>query len=639
MQAVVVTLQYCSIMHMSPNLRLSACLVLSLLAPVRGFYLPGVAPKEYEEGSTVNLKVNALTSVQTQLPYSYYTLPFCKPDHVKQRVENLGEILGGDDIENSPYDIKMKTNMSCHVLCKRKLTDARRNIFRRRIDRGYAVNWIIDNLPAQTKYVRTDVTGHQDFIYRNGFPVGLLKKGKYFVHNHVRITLKYHANPDDYKGYRIVGFIVEPHSIMQSIRDEGSNGHSATCRGGPKDRFDLDEHDEIWYTYDVLWTYSEVRWASRWDNYLQMEGGQIHWLSILNSALIVLFLSGLVALILLRTLHRDIVKYNELATSEEKAEETGWKLVHGDVFRAPEFPKVLAASVGCGVQLLGMGVVTIFFAALGFLSPAHRGGLLQSTLLLFTFMGIPGGYASARLYKVFGGEEWKETTMLTALLFPGCIFGIFFFLNILIWGESSAGSVPFTTLFALLVLWFGISVPLVFLGSYLGFRQPPPELPARVNQVPREIPVQPWYMGPKVGPLFGGLLPFGAVFTELYFIMSSIWQHQIYYMFGFLVLVLLILVITCAEISISLTYFQLTSEDYQWWWRSFLSSGTSGVYVLLYSVLYFSTQLQIAKTVSMCLYFGYMFVMATVFGLVTGSIGMMSTFVFVRAIYGSIKVD
>merc|ERR1740138_2008769 len=172
-------------------------------------------------------------------------------------------------------------------------------------------------------------------------------------------------------------------------------------RSTEPDLFDIDVHDEIWYTYDVIWIESDVRWASRWDNYLKMEGGEIHWLSILNSVMIVLFLSGLLALILLRTLHRDIVKYNELATTEEIAEETGWKLVHGDVFRKPVHSKLLVACIGCGVQLLGMAIVTLIFAALGFLSPAHRGALMQSMLLVFTFMGIIAGYTASRLYKMF----------------------------------------------------------------------------------------------------------------------------------------------------------------------------------------------------------------------------------------------
>ena len=48
-----------------------------------------------------------------------------------------------------------------------------------------------------------------------------------------------------------------------------------------------------------------------------------------------------------------------------------------------------------------------------------------------------------------------------------------------------------------------------------------------------------------------------SVFIELVFIMMSIWRHSFYYLFAFLFAVLLILVITSAEISIVITYLQL----------------------------------------------------------------------------------
>ena len=57
-------------------------------------------------------------------------------------------------------------------------------------------------------------------------------------------------------------------------------------------------------------------------------------------------------------------------------------------------------------------------------------------------------------------------------MFPGAIFAIFFVLNLIIWGEKSSGAVPFGTLFALLCMWFGISVPLTFVGSYFGQSDP-----------------------------------------------------------------------------------------------------------------------------------------------------------------------
>merc|ERR1712094_17644 len=135
------------------------------------------------------------------------------------------------------------------------------------------------------------------------------------------------------------------------------------------------------------------------------------------------------------------------------------------------------------------------------------------------------------------------------------------------------------------------------------------------------------------------VLPFGAVFTEMFFIMSSIWQHQFYYLFGFLFLVLIILIVTCSEVSISLAYFQLTAEDWRRWWRSFFVSGSSAGFIFLYSVTYFFSKLQVTKTVTFFIYFGWMSVASLTFMLLTGTVGCVSTFFFVRAIYGSIKID
>jgi len=126
---------------------------------------------------------------------------------------------------------------------------------------------------------------------------------------------------------------------------------------------------------------------------------EIHYFSIVNSLMIVFFLSGVVAMIMLRTLRRDIANYNDKAlSSEEVQEETGWKIVHGDVFRPPSHPTALAVVIGSGVQILGMAFATMIFALLGFISPANRGGLLTSLIILFTFMGGLSGYFSQKLY-------------------------------------------------------------------------------------------------------------------------------------------------------------------------------------------------------------------------------------------------
>ena len=63
-------------------------------------------------------------------------------------------------------------------------------------------------------------------------------------------------------------------------------------------------------------------------------------------------------------------------------------------------------------------------------------------------------------------------TSYSQYLLNRIIFAIFFVLNLVLWAEQSSAAIPFGTLVALLALWFGISVPLVCVGAYFGFRKP-----------------------------------------------------------------------------------------------------------------------------------------------------------------------
>ena len=103
----------------------------------------------------------------------------------------------------------------------------------------------------------------------------------------------------------------------------------------------------------MKWEPSTITWEHRWDVYLHGNpNDEIHYFSIVNSLMIVLFLTGVVAMIMLRTLRKDISTYNEIQTLEEAQEESGWKLVHGDVFRPPSTsPMLLSVLVGTVIAL------------------------------------------------------------------------------------------------------------------------------------------------------------------------------------------------------------------------------------------------------------------------------------------------
>eukprot|EP01089_Gocevia_fonbrunei_P014850 TRINITY_DN4180_c0_g2_i1.p1 TRINITY_DN4180_c0_g2~~TRINITY_DN4180_c0_g2_i1.p1 ORF type:complete len:634 (+),score=120.22 TRINITY_DN4180_c0_g2_i1:94-1995(+) len=622
-----------------------AILLIFQLYTTQAFYIPGVAPHDYEPDEDVDLKVNKMTSIHTQMPYSYYSLPFCRPKDIEDARENLGEMLLGDKIENSLYLLQAKHDYNCRVVCNKTYTQHQIKEFAEKVQQEYRVHWIVDNLPSATRRFLSDESGHPVEIYEAGFPLGEMSDGTPILNNHVNIVIQYHPNTDE--TVRIVGFEVKAESInhRNDYNPLDVETYPSSC---PKSTDDLSpvildvkatSLNIIW-TYSVTWKQSDIPWSSRWDSYLMMTDDQIHWFSIINSVMIVLFLTGMVAMIMMRTLHRDIGRYKEQENSGEEApEETGWKLVHGDVFRPPNHPMLLAVSVGTGIQTLCMTVSIMLFAVLGFLSPANRGGLMTAMVVILVLMGVVSGYFSARNYKVFKGKMWKKMTLMAAFLYPGIAFGIFFFNNAILGEEDSSGAVPWYILLELFALWFGVSVPLTFLGAFFGFKKPVAEPPIRINQIPRQIPEQIWYMKPIFSILMGGILPFGAIFIELFFILSSIWLHQFYYLFGFLFIVLIILVITCAEITVVMCYFQLCAEDYHWWWRGYLTAGASALYMFIYAILYYFTKLTITSFVSSLLYFGYTLIMTMYVFLFTGTVGYYACFFFVYKIYSEIHAD
>lgn len=87
-----------------------------------GFYVPGVAPVEFNKGDKIDVKAVKMTSSRTQLPYEYYSLQFCLPKNgtLIYKTENLGEVLRGDRIVNTPYEVRMAENINCKLLCNKK---------------------------------------------------------------------------------------------------------------------------------------------------------------------------------------------------------------------------------------------------------------------------------------------------------------------------------------------------------------------------------------------------------------------------------------------------------------------------------------------------------------------------------------
>lgn len=521
-----------------------------------------------------------------------------------------------------------KNDTECRAVCGEQEFEPRDAKFvNRRIDQDYQMAFLVDGLPAAQAY--EDPTDGKKF-YQPGFSLGMVDPvdEKPILYNHYNILVDYH---EVRKGqYRVVGVLVEPQSLGQSKRTGTGDDYTADC-GDPEVPMILNEKgkSKVTWTYKVLWRPSPTSFATRWDKLLVVHDARIHWFSLINSAVIFMFLVGMVSTVLARTLKKDIQRYNRLdqidlddlgsnSIEDGVVEDSGWKLVHGDVFRPPSHSLVLAVLVGNGAQLFAMAALTIAFAAIGFLSPSNRGSLATIMIMLYAFFGFIGGYVSSRVYKSFKGSKWKQLFIFTPSSLPAVVFGTFFLLNLFVWARQSSGAVPFTTMLFIIGIWFVISVPLSIAGSWVGFKRPIADDPVRTNQIPRQIPPATGYLRPIPSMLLVGILPFGAIFVELFFIMSSLWSNRIYYMFGFLFLSFGLLVVTSASVTILMVYMLLCAENYHWQWRAFASSGASSIFVFLYSLLYWARMLSFSSFTGGLLYLGYSILLSFLWFVLSG---------------------
>jgi len=216
---------------------------------------------------------------------------------------------------------------------------------------------------------------------------------------------------------------------------------------------------------------------------------------------------------------------------------------------------------------------------------------------------------------------------------------MFVFFNIYLFFLKSSASAPLLDVIIVAAMWCCVSIPLVFLGAYFGYKAEAISFPTVTSTIARAIPPPPPLLNPIVGMTLTGIVPFAAAYVEFFFIMTSLWMDQFYYVFGFTLIVFLILCITCAEITVLLVYYQLCAENHRWWWYSFFTSGSTALYTFVYSIVWFRTLEASKMVMTYLLYFGYMFLFCFAMFLVTGTVGALTSLWFIRKIFATIKVD
>lgn len=640
-----------------------ATLALAALVPnTAAWYLPGSAPRSYEVGDPVPFSVNSLqpmtgastgpsngpgsgvstNTLNTLISLDYYDprLHFCQPPGGPEaQSEGLGSALFGDRIYSSPVTANLLKEEKCKVICKSSVPAQDQKWINDRIKDQYAVNWMVDGLPVATKKI-ADRT--QEVFYSIGFPLGRLfdDHGLPYdppaLYNHLSVYIEYHRRSAS--EYRIVGAHVFPES-KNSLNEATGAVSCATMDPLRLSDSETAPNATVAYTVDIHWKESATPWATRWDAYLRVFDAKVHVFALVNSIVVVSLLCLMVAMVLMRNVTKDINRYNALELDEGLQEDFGWKLVHAEVFRTPSKPMLLSIAIGTGSQLIAMAGITLAFALLGFLSPSNRGSLATVMVVGWCLFGSIAGYVSTRVYATYDGEAWQRQIFGTAVLLPTIVYGLLSLLNFFLIITGSSNAVPFGTFLALVALWFLIDVPLVLLGSFFGIRAGPFNKPVRTNPIPRQIPPGPWYLEPWPATLMGGILPFGAAFLELHFILNSLFGTRVYYAFGFLAGTFLVTALTTATVSVLFTYFQLCAEEWRWHWRAFHVGGGSALWLFLYGLFYWGTRLSLPGLANKVLYLSYLGILCLLDFVLFGAVGYVASYVAISRMYKRVRID
>ncbi|KAL0482691.1 phagocytic receptor MP70 [Acrasis kona] len=516
--------------------------------------------------------------------YDYYYLPFCGEEEQDRLNQNLGADMTGSRRVKTKYDLPFDTQVEK---------------FKKAVENKFKALMYYDDVPIIV-------------------PIGSVVDDRVFLNTQLNFIFTF--NEDN-----VVEVSIVPD---QEKRTELTNPKSV---------------EQITFTYSAYWSETEKTFSNRMSRFQELysfnQELEIQWFSIVNSLVLVVVLTSFLAFIILRILKRDYQLYEEDLDDDDK-EETGWKLVHTDVFRFPSNINLLAAILGNGVHLLGLIFCILSLAILGlYYSDYSYNAMYTSLIIAYTLTTGISGYISGSYYKQFGGERWVNNVLLTVILFALPTFIIWAILNTIALSYQSSAAFQFKTIAGILALYFLVSFPLQLIGAITAKNFGKSfDAPCRTKKVPREIPPSVWYKGGAVQVLVAGFLPFSAIYIELYYVFVSIWGHYTYAPFPIVFLVFVILIMVTSCINIAMVYLMLSQEDHKWWWRSILCGGASSWFIYAYSFSYY-LDTQMNGLLQTAFFFGYVLIACYGFFLMMATVGFLSSLSFVKRIYKVIKCD
>ena len=207
--------------------------------------------------------------------------------------QRLGESIAGDRRETSPYELSFWDDVEWRLLCKTTLGEKELTQFKEAIHNNYFFEMYIEDLPM--------------WGYIGDFEDEDAILGEMEGVSHTYLFPHLHFNVGVNNG-QIVSIIV---TTERDRRVDITNVHKPTT---------------VQFSYSVEWFEDvELPWKMRMTRYADsrfLPGSfEIHWLSIINSFVLVLLLTAFLTIILMRVLKNDFSRYMDLDDENMEEEE------------------------------------------------------------------------------------------------------------------------------------------------------------------------------------------------------------------------------------------------------------------------------------------------------------------------------
>jgi transmembrane 9 superfamily protein 3 len=554
--------------------------------------------KRYTPGQHIPVYANKVSPLHNPSEtYDYYSLPFCpyfgsaKPSH------SFSDALLGNRHKLTPIFLNFTVSIFEKTICKVNLTSANFNKFWNAIAKSYYYELVVDKLPLWGLVGSRSRSSNETFIF-----------------THMSFIVSYNKT-------RIINITLES-----------------------KNPFKMELGRIAKFAYSVEWTPTNRGKSARAERYRsdRFFDRSVRYYSLVLTICLVLVLVILTVFVLFRSLGNDLLRYrNEADVNSFELDfcpERGWKVVHADVFRPPPFSAFLSVLIGVGAHV--SSAVLLLLLMLFFGSLLDRGTTVLIGFFCYSATALLGGYVAAALYKRWGGRHWIRQLVALSLAVPLPFFVTQIILSVVAMVYGSTQVVRLHSWVIVVVWYLTVVAPLTLFGGILGrnwFLVGPN--PAKVGHIRRLIPSMPFYLSGPFVALAISWLGSASIFSEINYILVALWTYRMHYVWGFSIVVSLMLLIVVACSTVVVIYRRLTSENYLWHWISFIAPFCVAFFVLAYGCWYFVFRTEMAGLLQTLYYFAYTAILSCIIGVVCGFVGFAASALFVRRIYTNLKVD